>query len=121
MTCTIGEYCIDIFIDEAFVEGSAGNVFNYELIYFKDTGYQFTTVIGIRVFEGDHFKKSAVIGSVGGGTGIYESSVALEEDKILICCSDSVFCLSIPDLALLWQTKADTATCFEIYKYWDMV
>ena len=108
-----------MFVDETFIEGSADNIFNYEFAYFNGTRYQFTTIIGIKVFEGGHLTTSAVIGSVGGGTGIYESSVVLEEDKVLICCSDSVFCLSIPDLALLWRTKVDTATCFQIFKYQD--
>ena len=35
----------------------------------------------------------------------------------MICCSDSVFCLTIPTLLLQWKTKADFATCFEIFKY----
>jgi hypothetical protein len=43
----------------------------------------------------------------------------IEDKRLLICCSDSIFCLSIPDLTLLWRTRADEATCFEILKYQD--
>ena len=60
--------------------------------------------------------KSAIIGSIGGGTGIHKSSQIIEEDRILVCCSDSIFCISIPDLDLKWKTKADQATCFELFK-----
>ena len=62
---------------------------------------------------------SAVIGTTGGGTEIGKNSTIIEDDRFLICCSDSVFCLSIPDLALLWRRQADEATCFEIFKYQD--
>ena len=63
------------------------------------------------------YSKSAVIRSNGGKTAIHDTSEIIESDRFLICCSDTVFCLSIPDLTLLWRTKADTGTCFEIYKY----
>jgi outer membrane protein assembly factor BamB len=63
--------------------------------------------------------KSAVIASNGGGTGIHDTSIIIEKDRLLVCCSDSVFCLSIPDLTLLWRTQADQVTCLEIYKYED--
>ena len=33
-----------------------------------------------------------------------------------ICCSSQIFNLSIPNLNLNWQTKADGATCFEIFE-----
>jgi len=53
------------------------------------------------------------------GTTNHKNAVILEDKRFLICCSDSIFCLSIPDLTLLWRTRADEATCFEIFKYQD--
>ena len=71
------------------------------------------------MFKDDELLKSAIIGSSGAGIGVNDSSVIVDNDKILICCGASVFCLLISDLSLLWQTKADDVACFEIFKYRD--
>lgn len=117
--CTTDKYRIDIYPDPTFVDGSADNVNQYDFVYFDKSEYHFPSVFGVKVFEDDTLIKSAVIGSIGGGTGIHDTSTIIEKDRLLICCSDTIFCLSIPDLTLLWRTQADQATCFEIYKYQD--
>ncbi len=116
---TTDKYRIDIYTDQTFTEGSADNVNQYDFVYLDKSGYIFPSVFGIKVFQDDTLIKSAVIGSIGGGTGIHDTSTIIENDRLLICCSDTIFCLSIPDLTLLWRTQADQATCFEIYKYQD--
>jgi outer membrane protein assembly factor BamB len=116
---TTGRYRIDIYADQTFTEGSADNVNQYDLVYFDKSEYHFPSVFGIKMFQDDTLMKSAVIGSNGGGTGIHNTSTIIENNRVLVCCSDSIFCLSIPDLTLLWRTQADQATCFEIYKYQD--
>lgn len=116
---TTDKYRIDIYADQTFTEGSADNVNQYDLVYFDKSEYVFPSVLGIKIYQDDKLLKSAVIGSIGGGTGIHDTSTIIEKDRLLICCSDTVFCLSIPDLTLLWRTQADQATCFEIYKYQD--
>ncbi|ALJ01582.1 hypothetical protein DC20_19140 [Rufibacter tibetensis] len=55
-----------------------------------------------------------IIGS-GGATGISENSSLVGSDTILVCCCDTVFCLTLPSLELKWQAQADQATCFGIY------
>jgi hypothetical protein len=116
---TTDKYRIDIYADQTFTEGSADNVIQYDFVYFDKSEYQFPSVFGIKIFQDNTLIKSAVIGSIGGGTGIHDTSTIIENDRLLICCSDTIFCLSIPDLTLFWRTKADQATCFEIYKYQD--
>lgn len=116
---TTDKYRIDIYADQTYTEGSADNVNQYDLVYFDKSEYVFPSVFRIEIYKDDKLLKSAVIGSIGGGTGIHDTSTIIEKDRLLICCSDTVFCLSIPDLTLLWRTKADQATCFEIYKYQD--
>lgn len=113
------KYRIDIYNDQTFTAISADNVNQYDFVYFDKSEYHFPSVYGIKIFQDDTLIKSAVIGSIGGGTAIHDTSTIIENDRLLVCCSDSIFCLSIPDLTLLWQTKADQATCFEIYKYED--
>jgi outer membrane protein assembly factor BamB len=78
-----------------------------------------TSPILVRVYKDEDILKAVLIGSCGGGTSVHETSFIVEPDRIVLCCSDSIFCLSIPDLELLWRTPADSATCFEIFKYHD--
>ena len=114
-----GKYQIDIFHDQNFKQGSADNLHQYDFEYFDANDFVFPTIYGVKIYEGKNLLKSAVIGSIGGGTSIYKNSTILEDDRLLICCSDSIFCLSVPDLELHWRTKADWATCFEIFKFQD--
>lgn len=116
---TTDNYRIDIYSEQTFTESSADNFNQYDFIYFDKSKYDFPSAFGIKIFEDDKLIKSAVIGSIGGGTDIHDTSTIIEKDRILICCADTIFCLSIPDLSLVWQTIADQATCFEIYKYQD--
>lgn len=116
---TTEKYKISIYSDTTFSEGSADNIHKYDFVYLHESEYHPTTVFGIKIFNENRLIKSAVIGSAGGSTGIHETSTIIELDRIIICCSDTVFCLSIPELSLLWQTKADQATCFEIFKCKD--
>jgi hypothetical protein len=112
-----GQFQIEIFNDESFSENVIENKKKYDHFYFKEEGYRPNSTHVIKVFAENNLYKSAAIAATGGGTGIHETSFILEKEKLVICCSDSIFCLSIPDLNLLWQTQADDATCFEIFKY----
>ncbi|RYU93113.1 hypothetical protein [Emticicia agri] len=113
----VGKYRIDICQEHAFTGGSADNAFSYDFEYFIDSPYSASTVVGIKIFEDEELSDSVVIGASGGATGLHENAVIFEEDRFLICCADTIFCLSIPDLVLRWQVKADEITCFEIFKY----
>jgi len=111
-----GQYEIDISHDETSQQASVDN-FRYDHVYFDNSGYVLSTTFGIKVYKDKNLITSAIIGSIGGGTTNHDKSTIFEPDRFLICCSDTVFCLSIPDLSLLWQTKADEATCFEVFSY----
>jgi len=116
---TVGQYQIDIYRDETFAKGSADNLHKYDIEHFDESDFIFPAMFGIKVFKDTELLKSSIIGSIGGGTGIHKTSIIYEDSRILICCSDSIFCLSVPDLQLIWRTEADQASCFEIYKYQD--
>ena len=116
---TIGQCKIDIYYEDSFKKGSADNVNKYDFEYFDESEYMYPTMFGIKVFKDEYLFKSAIIGSIGGGTTNHVKSTIFENERFLICCSDTVFCLSIPDLNLLWRTQADQASCFEIFKYKD--
>ncbi|MHB1278837.1 MAG: hypothetical protein ACYC1Q_10600 [Bacteroidia bacterium] len=112
---TTDMYRIELYRDPTFSKDSADSANHYDFVYFEKSDYDFLTIIGVKVFQDDILIKSAVMGSIGGGTGIHATSAIVENDRLVVCCSDTVFCLSIPELTLLWRTRADEATCFEIY------
>lgn len=117
MNYTIGNYQIEIFSDLTYKVGSADNANQYDYAYFEKSDDQYASIFGIKVFKDNTPLKSAVIGAVGGETEIHKTSIIIESDRFLVCCSDTIFCLSISELSLLWRTQADDVTCFEIYKY----
>lgn len=116
MIFELGKYRIELEIDETYARNSVDNVNEYNKVHFDKSEFEFPTKIGVKLFENGDLSNSAIIGSIGGGTGIHENSQIMEDDRILVCCSDSIFCLSIPELDLVWKTQADQATCFEIFK-----
>ena len=119
MIFEIGKYKVELKVDGAYARDSADNVHEYRKVYFDESEFEFPTKIGLKLLENGDLSNSAIIGSIGGGTGIHENSQIIEEDRILVCCSDSIFCLSVPELDLIWKTQADQAACFEIFKYKD--
>lgn len=114
-----GKYKIELTVEESYNKNSSDNINDYSKIFFDESEFEFPTKIGLKLFENGDIIQSSIIGSIGGGTGIHRSSQIIEDDRILVCCSDSIFCLSIPELDLIWKTQADQATCFEIFKYRD--
>ena len=112
----IGKYKVEIFTDETYEIGSADNINNYDFEYLEPENKSNSTFVGVKIYENEELNKSILIGSEGGNTGINENSKIIEENRILICCADKIFCLSFPELNLLWKTKADEMTCFEIFK-----
>lgn len=90
---------------------------HYDYYYVNDDGYKRTSLVSIRLLKDGNLVKSTLIGASGGGTVVHERSIIFADDKLVTCCSDTVFCISIPELTLKWKTKADWATCFEIFKY----
>ena len=116
MKIETGKYQIELSEESNYKKDSTGNKFKFENLYFNEEEYEFGTQIGIKVYEKDNLISSAIICANGGASGIHENSQIVNKDKIVICCSDQIFNLSIPNLKLNWNTKADSATCFEIFQ-----
>jgi hypothetical protein len=99
-----------------YEEGSADNLHHYNAVYLNAPERE-GTKYDIAVFFADDLEKRVLIQSSGGSTTIHKTSFVAEPDRLVICCSNTVFCLSIPDLLLLWKTEADDVTCFQIFKH----
>ena len=91
----------------------------YDRVYTDGSEYKFSSCVNIK-FISDAMPINICIAASDGATGLHEQSYILEDDRILICCSSSIFCVALPSLNLLWRTKADWATCFGLYKQRDV-
>lgn len=113
------DYTITVFDDSYYRENSADNSHHYNIIYGASSEFGFTSLHGIKIYDvtDDKLLKSVCVCATGGGTGIHKNSFVISEEKLLICCCDSIFCLLIPSLTLEWNKVCDSATCFGIYPY----
>lgn len=111
---------IEVIDEPTFKAGSADNSFNYSKAYFGNDAKEYpTSHHGVKIFLEDVQINNCILIASGGATGIYQDSSLVDNDHLLICCSDTIFCLTLPDLKLKWDTQCDPATCFEIYKHQD--
>lgn len=101
--------------------GSADNVFVFKKFYpdAPSDDYRHRCKHGIYVIDDDADLNSVCVSADGGHTGIHKNGYLLENDRLLLCCGDHIFCLRIPELDLVWAVEADTATCFEIFSFED--
>lgn len=111
------DWTIEVFDEPTYKYGSVDNNFNYTKCYFGDEALDHpTSKHGIKIYQDDQIIDSCIVIGSGGATGIYQNSSLLDNDQLLICCSNTVFCLMLPGLELKWKTQADQATCFQIFK-----
>ena len=104
------------FYDEAdYKLDSTDNIKKYSKTFISGDKNILTSQIGIELFEDNNLKSSCLIGSEGGGTGITGNTIMISYGGLVICCSNTVFKLTIPTLNLEWKTVADSATCFGIH------
>lgn len=96
---------------------AADQLATYGRIYKSGDQDYLTNQIGIEVFEAGELKSACIIAADGGKTGITETTRLINHEEIVICCGNTVFKLTIPDLNLVWQTVCDMATCFGIYYF----
>lgn len=109
---------IEIHDEPTYKFGSTDNSFTYSKHYFGNDAKEYpTSKHGIKIYQDHRIIDNCIIIGSGGATGIHKFLTLLDNDKLLLCCCDTIFCLSLPNLDLIWKTKADQATCFQIIKY----
>ena len=111
-----GDYEIHVF-EEHYRGSFVDCPVRYSNVHIKDDECSSITCVGLVIYKNEEQINSALIGNTGGAGGVNKSTVIFEEERIVACCCDAVFCLSIPELSLLWETKCDLATCFQIFPY----
>jgi hypothetical protein len=110
-------YEIEIINEPTYTTGSADNNFNYDFVYHDTDSLEYNSSNhGLKLYKDGQLIKSAIVCASAGATGISDNSVIIDQNNILICCADKLYCLSLPDFKLNWVTQTDQATCFAVYK-----
>lgn len=110
------DFTIEVIDEPTYINGSEDNNFNYSKTYLADfEGQTPTSKHGIKIYRENQIIESCIVIGTGAATGVYQNSTLVDNDRLLICCCDSVFSLSLPNLELHWRTQADLATCFQIF------
>ena len=111
------DFIVEIIDDLNYTLKSRDNASNYDKVYSDAGGFQPTSKHGIRLHRNGSEYASAIICEAGSATGIHKDSFVIHEDHLLICCSDKVYSLQLPDLTLNWSNRFDMATCFAIHRF----
>lgn len=110
-----GRHTIEMINEPAYSFGSADNPRSYGHEFLLESEYQPSSTQGVQSFLDVNPHSSAVLGASGGGTGVHEHSCVVLVDRCLVAVGDRMAALALPDLRLLWQVKADDATCFGLH------
>ena len=114
-------YTLFILDDSNYVLNSTDNPAPYGIEHFDRMFDSHSTSAasqhGIRVIKDDVEIASAIICEIGGATTVHDHSAVISNESILICCSDKVYSLSLPDLQINWKKRLDLATCLAIYSF----
>jgi len=86
-----------------------------DTIYASNSYYEFSSFVQIAICSNTILKIICIAGN-GGATSLHQNSFILEDDRLMVCCTDTVFCLEIPSLNFIWSVEADPFTCFGLYK-----
>lgn len=108
---------IEVFDDSDHRFGAADNKFNYSKYYFGESSKSFpVSRHGIKIYKsGKEFNDGIVIGFAG-KTIVHKNSSLVENDSLILCCCDTVFCLTVPELELRWKLPLDPTICMQIFK-----
>ena len=105
---------IEVFKDPEHSQGSADNVNSYKL--YTESEDHSGNQVGIKIFKDGNEINSCLVSKPGGVSWVGDTSVLLDDDHLLICCSEYLFCLSVPSLEVKWKTEVDIADCKQVFK-----
>lgn len=108
---------IEVFNDPSYAFDSPDAAAKYARHYLQhESEYLPNAIHGIRIYNDEQEINSCVITNSGGATTICEDSSLLDGDRLLVCCANRLFSLSLPSLNLVWSVEADWATCFSVHR-----
>ncbi|MDB5283141.1 MAG: hypothetical protein JWO06_2216 [Bacteroidota bacterium] len=118
LSFNLGTLVVELTNDPTYSIDSVDNNFTYDFAYRDEESnvYGGSRHVVKILSDGKIIQSAIVCGAGGGGTMIHPNSAVMVDAAIIICCSNKLFSLSLPDLRLNWLTAVDIATCFGIYK-----
>ncbi|WP_437920025.1 hypothetical protein [Sphingobacterium sp. LRF_L2] len=120
LTFTYQDLAIEIIDEPTYHTGSPDNTLSYDKQYLGAEAHQYTSSThAISVRQGNQILSSCVVIGSGSATTIHENSTIHDNDHLLLCCGNTVFCLLLPHLDLQWQIHADPITCFQLFRLQD--
>lgn len=117
MKTIVGNIELELIDEKNGSKDSRDYLDNYDKVYINHVKYSPNSVFGLKVRMNNELFSSAIIGATGGGTGLHQRSQIITVDRIVLCCSNSLFCLKLPELVLLWVREVEFATCLEVFQY----
>jgi hypothetical protein len=110
------EYEVELINEMYYTKNSADNLNDYKaIINASDGGTHPSSKIGVLITKDGKLISSALIMAGGGFSGTNDWSVAMVADKMIMAIGNMIMAMSIPELDVKWQIKADDATCFAVY------
>jgi hypothetical protein len=110
-----GSYVLELLNEPTFVPGAADNFRSYAHEYVLVDVSIVTSRHGLSCHSNERVLGSAVMLAGGGASGVHPHSMIARRRRCYVAVGDHVLCMQIPDLDLLWKTRADHATVFGIY------
>jgi hypothetical protein len=107
------DIAVKTFIDGTFTPNSTDNIQSYKHRFFEETEYM-SIYCGILLSSPEGVINSCILGRSGHGS-ISEGSCLIKNDHLFFCFTDSLYSLSLPQLQIVWQTKADDVACFTVH------
>jgi hypothetical protein len=121
ITLQYNNYTIELFDDHAYVEDSADTPTDYDLVYKSEESaeYYCSSGHGIIIYANGLVYKSAILLEARGATGLYADAALIDDDCLIIRCSNKLYSLTLPNLEINWVVNPDWATCFSVHKFKD--
>jgi hypothetical protein len=95
LTFNVNQYAITV-VNAASQD--LDNLLGFDALYLNDDGYKPNSMQSIHLHRDGVPLKSILLGADGGGTGVYDNTALLDNYRVVTCCADTVFCLSVAGL-----------------------
>lgn len=113
-------FTVNVFDDSNHRFGSTDNKYHYSKYYFGNSKNLFpVSRHGVVVYHRNQLQNSCMVIGFASNTFADKKTFIQHEDYLLLCCCNMVFCVSIPDLELVWKEELDDDVCYQIEKVED--
>lgn len=114
----ITPYTVEVFDDSEHRFGSDSNKEFYSKYYFGETQLKIpTSRHGVKVIKDGTTKENCLLIGFANTSIINEHSSIIVKQNIIVSCCDTIFCLSVPDLSLVWKQKIKTNSYLKLFNF----